>query len=549
MEDWQIQLEAVLKQIPGYNPWDQAGDAWLDHDAAYHAINWFQENLCHIEGTARGQPFILKGWQAAAVGNIFGWKRRDSAGRIVRRFRKCLLFVPRGNGKTPLAAGIAVYGFDNDNEPGAQCYLAAGQAEQADYLFRNASGFIDQNPTLLAKYKLYRGSKHRSIVSIDDPLAFLKVIPAEAAGQHGGIPHISVIDELHVHESRALVDVFETGMSKKVRAQPLLVMITTSDFERESICNEVYDYACRVRDNGGDKEKPGYDPSFLPIIYELKPDQNYRDETLWKYANPNLGVSVDEEALRQLVKKVEESPAQANEVKRLHFNIRTKQSVLWLNMEKWDACNGEVNSDALLGRECFGGLDLATTIDLTALSLVFPEEDGSFKILPFFWIPERNAEARERRDRVPYSKWVEAGLVRTTAGDVCNYDKVRDDILEICQMYGVREIAYDPYNATQLALQLIGAGISMIQFRQGVVSMSEPSKALERLMIAGQLAHGGNPVLSWQASNVSVYTDNSGNIKPEKPKHGSSKRIDGIVATVMALGRATTQPEELLDVR
>jgi phage terminase large subunit-like protein len=307
LDPWKTELEEILRQIPGYNPWDQA-ECWLDHEAALKAINWFGENLKHIEGDSRGDPFILRAWQAAIIGNLFGWKRKDEAGRTVRRYRKCLIKVGRGNGKTPLASGIVLYGFFEDGEPGGQNILAAGQKEQAGILFRNAIGMVDQNPELASKITAYRGDQHRSMILKDDPLSFCKVIPADAAGQHGGIPHIVVVDELHVQENRDLLDVFETAMAKKTRSQPMLVMITTSDFDRPSICNEVDDYAHKVRDNGGDPAKPGFDPYFLPIVYEVPQDADWTDEKEFVKANPERR---GQRAARKLACRLQEGPGPA----------------------------------------------------------------------------------------------------------------------------------------------------------------------------------------------------------------------------------------------
>jgi phage terminase large subunit-like protein len=563
LTDWHRQLEGVLRQVPGYDPWDLAGDAWLDHDAAAHAINWFAEKLRHVEGAARGEPFVLRAWQAAIVGNLFGWKRRDEAGRVVRRYRRSLIFVPRGNGKTPLAAGIVLYAFYEDGEAGAQCYLAAGQREQAGYLFRNAAGFIDQDPELTARATLYRGDQHRSIVLKDDPLSFCKVIPADAAGQHGGIPHITVVDELHVQENRDLLDVFETGMAKKVRPQPLLVMITTADVDRPSICNEVYEHACRVRDNAGDEAKPGHDPTFLPVIYEAGQDADWTDDAALERANPNLGVSVLAESLREARRKAKESPAFENAFRRLHLNQRTSQETRLISMDAWDACREPIELDALAGRPCVAGLDLASIEDLASLALLFPLEDERLAILSFSWCPSDKVE-RRKRQRYPYDVWARQGYgpddpyLIPTPGDQIDYDAIREKFDELAQRFDVRQVGHDPHMATQFVHDLdksygYGRNDYVVKVMQSHAQLSAPTKDLIRRVKIGKVIHGGNPVLRWAAGNVAGYIkgkipqgakleDFLDKVPVMPSKQMSNDKIDPITAVIVGLALLNADP-------
>jgi phage terminase large subunit-like protein len=453
-DQWKRDVEEILRNyIPNYDPWSQAEDSWLDHGAALEAINFFAENLKHVEGSARGQPFILRKWQAAIIGNLFGWKRKDDAGRIVRRFRMMMGLIPRGNGKTPLAAGIVLYAFYEDREPGAQNYLAAGDKNQAGYLFRNARGMVDQNESLRNRVTVYGGDQHRSMVLKDDPLSFCKTIPADAAGQHGGIPHITVVDELHVQESRDLLDVFETAMAKKVRAQPLLVMITTSDFERVSICNEEYDIACRVRDNGGDRSKRGYDPSYLPVIYEVPADEDWRNEKNWIKANPNLNVSVEIESLRTMCRKAMETPSFENTFRRLHLNQRTSRQARIVPMKKWDACNKRLDLEFLKGRPCYGGLDLSSSKDLSSFGLVFPLDDEEIAILSYSFCPEVQVETRAGQ-KIPYDLWERDGHLISTPGNQIDYDVIEATIDQAAELYAIQDIGFDRKFAPQLESRL-----------------------------------------------------------------------------------------------
>lgn len=531
------ELADVLRLIPGYDPFATAPEGcWLDEDAARHALDFFAECLKHMEGAVAGQPFHLEPWQQAVIGNIFGWKRHDAQGRVVRRYREVLKYVPRKNGKTPLAAGICNYVLFCDDERGKQIVSAAAEKEQATLLYRQAKGMIEQEPELSSRCRVYRA--YKSIVLLEDEASVYKVISADADTKHGGTPTLVLVDELHAQPNRDLVDVLQTSMASANRTQPLLIHITTADFDRESICNEKYDYACKVRDGVID------DPAFLPVIYEATLEDDWTDEEVWAKANPNLGVSVSLEYLRRECKRAQETPSYENTFKRLHLNIRTQNDVRWLRLEDWDRCAGAIDEAALAGRPCYGALDLSSKVDLTAWVLTFPptEADPLWRVLPRFFVPLENARARERRDRVPYETWGRQGLVKLTEGNVVDYAFVVAQVRADARAFGVRSIAYDPWSATQIALQLQDDGATMVEFGQGFKSMSEPTKELEKLVVSGGLAHGGNAVLRWMASNVSVEEDAAGNKKPSKKK--STERIDGIVGLVMGLGLALVNPSD-----
>jgi phage terminase large subunit-like protein len=281
------------------------------------------------------------------------------------------------------------------------------------------------------------------------------------------------------------------------------------------------------------------DESFLPVIYAADPEDDYTLEATWRKANPGLGATVKLDYLRQECARAMEIPAAQNTFRRLHLNQWTEQADRWLDLAVWDRNVGAVPDSALLGRPAYLGLDLASTRDLTALAIVVPLEDGRFALRTRFWVPDEQIKRRSERDRVPYDLWVAQGLVTATPGNVVDYAFVRAAILEVSRQYQVREIAYDPWNATQLVTQLADDGATMVEFRQGFASMSAPTKEFEKLLLAGRLAHGGNPVLRWMASNVAVKQDPAGNVKPDKA--ASTERIDGIVAAIMAVGRATMQ--------
>lgn len=526
----------LLRTIPGYDPIATAADAWFDDAAAELALEFFPEVLKHVEGDLADQPFRLERWQQAIIANLFGWKRRDRRGRTVRRYRQALVLVPRKNGKTPLAAGIGLFCLFCDREAGAQCYCAAADREQASFLYRQMEGMIAREPMLAARCELFSGGGNRSIVLKDDPAAFFRVLSADAHTKHGGNSHLVIVDELHAQPARDLVDVLTSSMASDNRKQPLFLAITTADFARPSICNELHDYAEKIRD--GIVE----DPAFLPVLYQADKDDDWAKPETWAKANPNLGVSVSPDYLEREAKKAREIPAYQNTFLRLHLNIRTEQDKRWLPLDAWDACPTLADEAALDGRECWGGLDLSTTTDLTAWVLAFHGEAGQIIVRPRFWCPADNATRREKRDRVPYTAWIRDGWIEATPGNVIDYDRIRAAINEDAARFNIREVAADRWNATQIIQQLAGDGLTIFPFGQGYKDMSSPSKELERLIVSGKLIHNNHPVLRWMAAAAAAEIDAAGNVKPSKAK--SSDRIDGIVAAIMALARATIRPDD-----
>jgi len=525
----------LLRLVPGYDPFADANGCWFDSGAANRALEFFRECIRHTEGELAGQPFALQPWQESVIANLIGWKRRDKLGRDVRRYRECLIYVGRKNGKTPWIAALGLYIFFCDQEPGAQCYIAAGDREQAGMLFRHAKIMVESEPELCSRCKIYGGNasagQSRSIVS-EKTGSFLRVISADADTKHGGNTHLAIIDELHVQPNRNLVDVLRTSMSSQNRRQPLMVYITTADFARESICNEIYGHACQVRDGHIS------DPAFLPVIYEAPKDADWSDPEVWKLANPNLGISKSWEYMERECKLAQQNPAYLNTFLRLDLNIQTDADVCAIPMDQWDACGEWYEESEFAGRECVAGLDLSTTTDITALVLLFrPLSAGDpWVVVPRFWVPRENAKKRADRDRVPYLSWIQSGFIAAHDGTRLDYGKIRRDINALAERFAIQQIAYDPWNATQLALELQGDGFEMVEYRQGFQSMNAATKELLAIIGARQLRHSGNPVLRWMAANAVTAEDPAGNLKFNKAK--SRDRIDGVVALTMALGVA-----------
>jgi phage terminase large subunit-like protein len=486
----------------------------LDAKAADIAVRFFEENLTHSKGELGGKPFVLEQWQKDYVSKLFGTMNGD-----VRQYRTSLLAIPRKNGKSTLCAGIALK-LMFDGEPGAEIYSCAADRDQARLVFEMAKVCVENSPKLRSRLRVFRNSIVR-----EDTHTTYKALSAEAFTKHGLNAHGIIFDELHAQPDRELWDVMTT--STGARRQPLCVAITTAGYDRKSVCWEIWRYALAVRD-GAIK-----DQTFLPAIYAAEPADDWTAETTWRKSNPNLGVSVKLDDLRVRCKRAQDMPSEENTFKRLHLNMWTEQDTRFLQMSHW--AQGDKPCPVMLdGRECFAGLDLATTYDTTCFCLLFPLDDGTFWAEPHFWIPEDNMRDRVKRDRVPYDVWAKAGKLHLTPGNVTDFDQVRADIVALSKKYNIRQVAIDRWNAHQITTQLQGEGVNVLGFGQGYGSMSSPTAALEAAVVGGKLLHGGHPVLAWQASNVAVQSDHQGNKKPSKAK--STERIDGIVALIMALG-------------
>ena len=495
----------------------------FDKEAAARAVAFFAECLTHTTGEWRGKPFVLSDWQAKIVSNIFGWKRPDGS----RKFRTVFIAVPRKAGKTTLAAGLALYALFCDGEPGAQVINAAADREQAALCFEAAKGMVQAESALEGRSEVFK----RSIV-IPNTGSVYKTISSDAFSKHGLSCSYIGADELHAWPNRELWDVLNT--STGARRQPLTVVTTTAGYDRHSICYEIWDYAVKVRD------RIIQDESFLPVIYAADPDDDWKDPATWRKAHPGLGVSVQEDYFAAECAKAQAMPSYENTFRRLLLNQWTESDVRWLGMDAWDKCGKDLPN--LDGLPCYAGLDLSTTTDITALVLAFPI-GGMVHLLPFFWVPGDSILKRAKRDRVPYDVWQKQGHIEATSGNVIDYELIRARINELSERFHIKEIAIDRWNATQLATQLTGDGFNIVAFGQGFASMSAPCKELEKRVLGCEINHGKNPVLRWMASNVSIEQDAAGNIKASKAK--STERIDGIVASVMSLGRVIANEQDV----
>ena len=467
-----------------------------------------------------GQPFTLRAWQRQIVSSLFKTGRNG-----LRVYRTCLLMLPRKNGKTELAAAIAIYCLLFDGQLGGEIYLAAADREQAGKVFQAMVAMLQADAELLAQVQIVESQKR-----IVHPASgsFVKAISAEAYSKHGFNASVVIYDELHAAPNRELWDVLAT--SQGARLEPLLIAISTAGYDRHSILYELYAHAKRVL------AQPSLDPTFLPIIYEADKDDDWRDERTWKKANPALGDFRSVEDMRIMAARAAEIPAQENAFRRLYLNQWTEQAARWLSLDAWDACQTAPAPRA--NRVWYVGLDLSTTTDLTAAVGVSPDPDGQhFDVRALAFVPQARLRERANRDRVPYDEWARRGQLIATPGDVVDYERVRAELNQWdSDSAGIREIAVDPWNATDLVQRLKDAdGFTIVPMRQGFAALSAPTKALEQAILSQLLRHDGDAVLRWCVSNVAIDTDPAGNIKPSKVK--STERIDSVVALVMALDR------------
>lgn len=356
-------------------------------------------------------------------------------------------------------------------------------------------------------------------------------LAAAVANKHGFNTHGVIFDELHTQPNRKLFDVMTKG-SGDARMQPLFFLITTAGNDTHPICYEQHEKALDIM--SGRK----IDSTFYPVIYGADESEDWTDPAVWKKANPSLGITVGIDKVKAACDSAKQKPGEENAFRQLRLNQWVKQSVRWMPMDRWDACSFAVSEDDLEGRICYGGLDLSSTTDITAFVLVFPpqDEEDKYSILPYFWVPEDTLDLRVKRDHVPYDLWERQGLLMTTEGNVVHYGFIEKFIEELGTRFNIREIAFDRWGAVQMVQNLEGMGFTVVPFGQGFKDMSPPTKEFMKLTLEGRIAHGGHPVLRWNMDNIFIRTDPAGNIKADKEK--STEKIDGAIATIMALDRA-----------
>ena len=500
-----------------------AKDSHYDKEAADYAV-MFIESLCHTKGTWAGKPFELIDWQEQIIRDIFGTLKPNG----YRQFNTAYVEIPKKMGKSELAAAVALLLTCGDGEERAEVYGCAADRQQASIVFEVAADMIRMCPALNRRCKILSATKRIVYLPTN---SFYQVLSAEAYSKHGFNIHGVVFDELHTQPNRKLFDVMTKG-SGDARMQTLYFLITTAGTDTKSICYETHQKAKDIL--AGRK----IDPTFYPVIYGADESDDWTDPKVWKKANPSLGITVGIDKVKAACESAKQNPAEENSFRQLRLNQWVKQAVRWMSMEKWDKCAFVTDEDDLEGRVCYGGLDLSSTTDITAFVLVFPpmDEDDKYIILPYFWIPEENMAQRVNRDHVPYDLWERQGFLQTTEGNVVHYGYIEKFIENLGERFNIREIAFDRWGAVQMVQNLEGMGFTVVPFGQGFKDMSPPTKELMKLVLEERIAHGGHPVLRWMMDNVCARTDPAGNVKMDKEK--STEKIDGAVATVMALDRA-----------
>ena len=487
----------------------------------------FIENLCHTKGKWAGTRFWLLPWQEQLIRDIFGIVKPDGN----RQFRTAFVEICKKVGKSELAAAVALYLLYADNEPSAEVYGAAADRQQASIVFDVAKQMVEMSPALMKRSKLMAATKR--IVNYGNA-GYYQVLSAEVGGKHGFSVSGLVFDEIHTQPNRQLYDVLTKG-SSDARQNPLHFIITTAGNDRHSIAFELHTKAVDIL------EGRRVDPTFYPVVYGLKDDEDWEDEANWYKVNPSLGYTVDIERLRDAYREAKQNPADEITFKWLRMNMWVSSTTAWIPDAIFMKGNEPIDIRLLEGRDCYAGLDLSSTGDITALVLMFPPRDMDEKyiVLPFFLVPEDTIPIRGKANSVPYDVWEKQGYILATEGNVIHYDFIEKFIYDLAKKYHILEIAVDRWNATQMIQNLEGEGFTIVPFGQGFSSMSAPTKEFYRLLMEGQIIHGGHPVLRWMAGNVVIDTDPAGNIKVTKAK--SKEKIDGIVAAIMALDRCIRQ--------
>lgn len=540
-------------EAPRFGAWESpCGRYWFDGDAADRAAQFFPDMLTHYKGEFAGQPFHLLPYQEyLVIRPLFGWKKTSDN---LRRFRKVFVAVPKGNGKSPLGAGVGIYLTFCDSEDGAEVFSAAADRENAGVVFDNAKIMVESCPELERMADV-----QKRLIWVAATRSSYKVCSADAATKHGPGVHGLIFDEFHAQRSRDLYETMDRGTSK--RRQPVTLLMTTAGDDDESICAEEWDYAAGLM-LGTIK-----DETFLPVIFEAKATDDWKDPKVWARVNPGLGVTKKTDAVAIACQAAINEPRKLNDFLRFDLNRWVNQATAWIPIDWWDEkCRQPLLTDAELNKlELGAGLDLSEKYDLSALVLVFKlpfagkaeaielvskdEErqvvtrklalNFELVLMPFFWLPKDTMREREREDTLPYQEWADKGLLHPTEGDIIDYNVIFDDITgPISRRFPKlreSEIGFDPAFANMLAGSLLDQGYRMVETPQGYKHLSEPAQTVEALIRGGRVRHGGNPVLRQHVANVAIRRDESGRIRPVKPRR--KKRIDGVVATLMGTSR------------
>lgn len=492
---------------------------YLDIPAGEMPVH-FNHKLKHTKDKWAGQPLLLEPWQMFVLFNIFGWKNANGK----RRFRTAYVELARKNGKTAMAAGVALFGLYAEQIPRAEVYSVATTRDQAKLCFNDAAAIV-KITALNKRLKCFRDS-----IAYEAMGSYFKPLSADYGIHDGYSPSTVIIDEFHAHPNTGMLDVMVSGQA--AREEPLNFIITTAGFNKNYPCYAFRKNAKNVINGITDDE------SLFAMIYEMDEGDDWTDPKNWVKANPNLGVSVSVDYLEKQVKDAQNRPEAVVNVKTKNLNMWVDAEDTWILDNKWMESSLTEDNSMLQGMDCWGGLDLSNVSDITAFVLIFKDDEGRLYLKPYFWIPEDTLKDKIAKENVFYAEWVQKGYVKVTPGNVVDYDYIRADIDKIADEYNVMSIAYDRWNSSQMVINMQSDGFTMSPFGQGYGSMSAPTKEFEKMVLQGKVEHFGNPVLRWMMSSVAIQRDPAGNIKPDKRK--SSQKIDGVVASIMALGEMMT---------
>ena len=514
----------------------------FDESRALHVLRFFVDYVRHTKGSDfAGKPYRFteqSAWIAFVCWCVFGWVVTDDDGVERRRFRTAYICVARKNGKTMIAAILALYMLAFDGEAGAEVYFAATKRDQAKIGWRQAAQIVRKSKDKEFR-RLFKITDYTAHISLPGEDAYAVALGRDGDSHDGLNPHLANVDELHEHKDREQWDVLDSGMG--ARRQGLMLGITTAGSKRSGLCWDLDHDAERTLTQAIE------DDSTFSFIARLDEADDWRDESVWCKANPNLGESVRVESIRDACTKAQNNVAYLGEFKRKRCNLWAESEKAWLPVAKWDACTGEVDLAALEGRHCYVGIDISAVHDYTAAIAAFPQDDGNVVVVPRLWIPEATLVEREKIDKVPVTAWVEQGWVQTTPGEVIDQDAVKMWLLNLRERYDVRQVPIDQAQAWKLMSELEDLEFDVVRHGQGIMAMTGPVKETERHILRGArgetpcLIHDGNPCMRWMIANTCAKRDAHDNIKLDKEQ--SSDRIDGVVALVMALGSAVLVEE------
>lgn len=507
----------------------------LDHANGMHVIDFFVEFLEHTKGQKAGDSFVLSPYQQFTLYNIFAWKKENKKGELVRVIKTIYEKVARKNGKTAVLAGLGLYCQAFDDEEAPEIYVGATKEAQAKVLWEQAYQYVFK----CNKLRRIGFKNTQREIRFNRNLGTFRFLGGDSKTLDGLNPSVAIIDEYHAHKDDGVREVLESAMG--ARKQPLMYIITTAGFNVASVCKHYEDVCKEILDQL--KE----DNSTLIMIHEPDEGDNWEEDNTWIKANPNIGESINIDYLKTEYTKAVNQPSKAPNFKTKHVNLWVDAPSVWIPMKIWN--KNKVDSIPIEKFKKFGSfraIDLSTTTDITAdIILSEPDEDGCRYIKPYFYCPADTIDKRSKEDRVPYRYWRDQGYITATPGNTIDYTYLEDSVLATYHDHNVKRIEMDQWNASQVANNLTEKGLDVSFFSQQIATISFPTKQFEKLVYEGKIKHDGNPVLTWMLSGCIIYRDANENIKVHKGQsHSGTKRVDGIIACIMALGGSLTGETE-----